>query len=397
MQIPSSAGMLVNSVLPVTPMQGGLPSQVGETAGSTSFAPVAAVSNISISRSIPDQRAQPETAPENVGRSEITPVFGNENSANKTGASEQGADPRSAQDGSAQKGSASIQNQSNENSERSERSENESKQQVRIQEQQQQQDLKLITSLSQRDREVQAHENAHSVVAGQYAGSANYTYQRGPDGVNYAVGGEVPIDVGIIQGNPAATLEKMQLIQRAALAPAEPSSQDRNVAAIAVQQANQARAEIVIESLGGSSSAKTSAADKSGLSIEKMQLVQSAALVPAEPSSQNSKVAAIAVQQASQAGAEAVLERRGGSSFSETSVTDKPEPTIGVAKDATQGSSQSNTEDSSQSSELTSQSDADSENFQAANDRLSKINEIIVAISQNDTSKAAGQLLDAIV
>jgi hypothetical protein len=324
MQIPSSAGMLANSVLPVTPIQGGLLSQVGETAGSTSFAPVEAVSDISLSRSIPDQRAQPETAPENSGRPEITPVFGNENSANKTGSSEKGTDPRSVQEGS-----ASIQDQSNENSERSE---NESKQQDRIQEQQQQQDLKLIRSLSQRDREVQAHENAHSAVGGQYAGSANYTYQRGPDGVNYAVGGEVPIDVGIIQGNPQATLEKMKLVQRAALAPAEPSSQDRKVAAIAVQQANQARAEIVIESRAVSSSGETSAADKS-------------------------------------------------------------EPSIRISKDGPQRDSQ----DSSVSSEPKSQSISNSQNFQAANDRMARINEIIVAISQNDTRKAAGQLLDAII
>jgi hypothetical protein len=324
MQIPSSAGMLANSVLPVTPIQGGLLSQVGETAGSTSFAPVEAVSDISLSRSIPNQRAQPETAPENSGRPEITPVFGNENSANKTGSSEKGTDPRSVQEGS-----ASIQDQSNENSERSEI---ESKQQDRIQEQQQQQDLKLIRSLSQRDREVQAHENAHSAVGGQYAGSANYTYQRGPDGVNYAVGGEVPIDVGIIQGNPQATLEKMKLVQRAALAPAEPSSQDRKVAAIAVQQANQARADIVIESRAVSSSGETSAADKS-------------------------------------------------------------EPSIRVSKDGPQRDSQ----DSSVSSEPKSQSISNSQNFQAANDRMARINEIIVAISQNDTRKAAGQLLDAII
>jgi hypothetical protein len=324
MQIPSSAGMLANSVLPVTPIQGGLLSQVGETAGSTSFAPVEAASNISVSRSIPDQGAQPNIAPENSGRPDVTPVFGNENSDNKTGASEQGADP-----GSAQESSASIQDQSNENSERSE---SESKQQVRIQVQQQQQDLKLIRSLSQRDREIQAHENAHSAVGGQYAGSANYTYQRGPDGVNYAVGGEVPIDVGIIQGNPTATLEKMQLVQRAALAPAEPSSQDRKVAAIAVQQANQARAEIVIESRGGSSSGETSAADK-------------------------------------------------------------PESSLRVSKDGTQH----NAQDSLQSSEPKSQSISNSQIFQAANDRMAKIHEIIVAISQNDTRKAAGQLLDAII
>ncbi|MGK0249098.1 MAG: hypothetical protein ACI910_001835 [Oleispira sp.] len=328
MQIPSSAGMLANSVLPVTPIQGGLLSQVGETAGSASFAPVEAVSNISLSRSIPDQRAQPDTAPENAGRPEINPVFVNEHGADKADSSEKGVDPRSAQDGS-----ASTQHQTNENSERSE---NESKQQVSIQEQQQQQqqqqDLKLTRSLSQRDREVQAHENAHSAVGGQYAGSAHYTYQRGPDGVNYAVGGEVPIDVGVIQGNPAATLEKMQVVQRAALAPAEPSSQDRKVSVIAAQQANQARAEIVIESRDGSSSGETSAADKS-------------------------------------------------------------EPSIRVSNDGPPRNSQ----DSSESSEPKSQSISNSQNFQATNDRIAKINEIIVAISQNHTSQAAGQLLDAVV
>jgi hypothetical protein len=390
MQIPSSAGMLANSVLPVTPMQGGLLPQVGETAGSTSFAPIEAVSNISLSRSIPDQRAQPKTTPELAGRPEITPVFGNENSANKTGESEQKADSRSAQAGSLQDSSASIQDPSNKNSERSE---NESKQQDRIQEQQQQQDLKLIRSLSQLDHEVQAHENAHSVVGGQYAGSASYTYQRGPDGVNYAVGGEVSMDVGIIQGNPAATLEKMQLLQRAALAPAEPSSQDRKIAAIAVQQANQARAEIVIESRGGSSSRETSAVDKPELSIEKMQLVQRAVLAPAESSSQERKVAAIDVQQTSLASAEAVIASRDGSSFGETSAVDKTEPFNSVSKGVTEGS----TQDSLQSSDPASQSASNSQNFQAANDRMAKINEIIVAISQNDTLKATGQLLDAVV
>ena len=48
--------------------------------------------------------------------------------------------------------------------------------------------------LAARDREVRAHEQAHASVAGQYAKGISYTYQRGPDGVSYAVGGEVQID-----------------------------------------------------------------------------------------------------------------------------------------------------------------------------------------------------------
>ncbi len=74
MQIPTSAGMLANSVLPVTPTQGALLSQVGETAGSTSFAPIEAVSTISVAREAPEQRAQPNFAPENSGQANLTPA-----------------------------------------------------------------------------------------------------------------------------------------------------------------------------------------------------------------------------------------------------------------------------------------------------------------------------------
>lgn len=107
------------------------------------------------------------------------------------------------------------------------------------------QDIKKIQELKARDREVRAHEAAHLSAAGNLAKSAaNYHYQRGPDGVQYAVGGEVSIDTSAIAGDPSATLEKAQRIRAAALAPARPSSQDLNVAAQAAQLAVQARAEI---------------------------------------------------------------------------------------------------------------------------------------------------------
>jgi len=62
--------------------------------------------------------------------------------------------------------------------------------------------------------------------------------------VQYAVGGEVSIDTSKVSGDPVATLQKAQQIQAAALAPVQPSSQDRNVAARAAQMAVEARAEI---------------------------------------------------------------------------------------------------------------------------------------------------------
>ena len=101
-----------------------------------------------------------------------------------------------------------------------------------------------IQKLAERDREVRAHEQAHQAVGGQYAGAMTFTYKRGPDGQNYAIGGEVSIDTGKVANDPQATLTKAETVRRAALAPAEPSSQDRRVAAQATQMALEARAEI---------------------------------------------------------------------------------------------------------------------------------------------------------
>lgn len=101
---------------------------------------------------------------------------------------------------------------------------------------------KLIEELKTRDREVRAHEAAHKSAAGSLArGAPSYTYQRGPDGVNYAVGGEVQIDLSAVPGNPEATIRKAQQIRAAALAPAQPSAQDYAIASHAVQMAAEAQ------------------------------------------------------------------------------------------------------------------------------------------------------------
>ena len=103
-----------------------------------------------------------------------------------------------------------------------------------------------IKQLAARDREVRQHEQAHAAVGGPYAGAPRYEYQRGPDGVSYAIGGEVSISTSPINGDPEMTIEKAQIIQRAALAPAEPSTQDRKVAAEAVQMEMEARVELMV-------------------------------------------------------------------------------------------------------------------------------------------------------
>jgi hypothetical protein len=95
-------------------------------------------------------------------------------------------------------------------------------------------DKKKVDELKKRDLEVRAHEQAHKSVGGQYvSGGASFTYETGPDGKRYAIGGEVQIDVSKVQDDPDATIRKMQQVRKAALAPASPSGQDRKVAAMA--------------------------------------------------------------------------------------------------------------------------------------------------------------------
>jgi len=100
-----------------------------------------------------------------------------------------------------------------------------------------------VQKLKARDREVRSHEASHVAAGGPYVrGGVSYTYEKGPDGRSYAVGGEVSIDTSPISNNPQATIRKMQTVRRAALAPADPSGADRSVAGQA--SANEAKARI---------------------------------------------------------------------------------------------------------------------------------------------------------
>lgn len=108
-----------------------------------------------------------------------------------------------------------------------------------------QQELEQTRELSKRDREVRAHEQAHAAIGGQYTSAPSYTYERGPDGRLYAVAGEVKIDTSPVPNDPEATLEKAEIIQRAALGVAEPSAADRAAAADARAMAAEARAEML--------------------------------------------------------------------------------------------------------------------------------------------------------
>lgn len=99
----------------------------------------------------------------------------------------------------------------------------------------------VIEKLSSRDLEVRQHEEAHIRVGQELAGSPSYQTITGPDGRRYIVDGEVPIDVSTSK-DPEITMQKMQKVMRAALAPAEPSPTDHQVYSIAQANYNEARA-----------------------------------------------------------------------------------------------------------------------------------------------------------
>ena len=95
------------------------------------------------------------------------------------------------------------------------------------------------------EREVIAHEQAHQAAAGEFGGGISYSYTE-VDGKRYITGGEVPIKLR--EGStPEETLRNMQQVQRAANAPADPSGQDRAVAAKAAAIASKARQQIIQE------------------------------------------------------------------------------------------------------------------------------------------------------
>ncbi len=101
-------------------------------------------------------------------------------------------------------------------------------------------DLAQLRQLQQRDRVVRQHEMAHLAASGGLAVSgASYSFQHGPDGVAYAVGGEVNINTSPGR-TPQETIARADTIIAAALAPADPSAQDRAVAAQAQQMRQQA-------------------------------------------------------------------------------------------------------------------------------------------------------------
>ncbi len=99
-----------------------------------------------------------------------------------------------------------------------------------------------LAGLRQRDQQVRQEEKAHAAVAGDLAGPISYTYQLGPDGRQYAVGGSVGVQARTVTGDPIEAMRLSGRMAAAANAATNPSAQDfataRQAYAFASQRAD---------------------------------------------------------------------------------------------------------------------------------------------------------------
>ncbi len=128
-----------------------------------------------------------------------------------------------------------------------------------------------VQQLKSAEQSVITHEQAHMSVGGPYAGNATYEYTEGPDGQRYITGGEVSINAPA--GKDAEeTARIMNQVKRAALAPANPSSQDIKVAQHAAAQEQAAlRQQTIDESLASAQTVRQERKDNLDVKAEAAQ------------------------------------------------------------------------------------------------------------------------------
>ncbi|KOS66487.1 hypothetical protein AEA09_17225 [Lysinibacillus contaminans] len=105
------------------------------------------------------------------------------------------------------------------------------------------QEQATIREMQQTEKSVRAHEQAHKAVGGDVTGPISYTHTTGPEGERYITGGEVSITAGA-GSTEEETLQILEKVRSAALAPVDPSPQDLRVAASAGEQIQQVQAKL---------------------------------------------------------------------------------------------------------------------------------------------------------
>ena len=106
----------------------------------------------------------------------------------------------------------------------------------------------MLRELEARDIAVRAHEMAHMAAGAGLTSGPSFTFQTGPNGQQYAIGGEVQINISP-GSTPEETMNRAKRILSAASAPTDPSAADMAVAMQATQMIQGAQVEITREKL----------------------------------------------------------------------------------------------------------------------------------------------------
>lgn len=87
----------------------------------------------------------------------------------------------------------------------------------------------LLVELRRRDREVNEHEMRHYISGRPYTRFPEFWYVTGPLDGRHAVDGITEMDARPVAHDVAATIRKLYILRRAALAPQSPSQTDLDV------------------------------------------------------------------------------------------------------------------------------------------------------------------------
>ena len=163
---------------------------------------------------------------------------------------------------------------------------------------------RLVQELAQTDQKVRAHEAAHQAAAGSLGGAISFTYEAGPDGKSYAVGGEVSVDLS--SGHtPEETLARAEQIRAAALAPADPSPQDLSVAAEASQMEAEAQEQMMQQQLAAMHASREGHSGQ--VAVLGSQALRGRDVRLSHSNADNSEVAAVATSGPSDVGQQAAV------------------------------------------------------------------------------------------
>lgn len=101
-----------------------------------------------------------------------------------------------------------------------------------------------VRTLRIQERQVRRTQFVKAAVGGATVTGASYQFDIGPDGHRYIVGGDVALDVNPVEGDPRATIHKMQRVRAAAVISHTPTRNDRNATFASVRTEGSARIQL---------------------------------------------------------------------------------------------------------------------------------------------------------